>query len=419
MSRYSQVERRIARWLDGAPRTKRVAKQWYSLFNYAVHREKGFQLTIDDDVYITELCSPLNAEVFFGYYDKSPWSPNMRSMVLHARGEDGRVRVVEWHEGAFRPLSATNVWNWQQGSMLNWLSDRSLIFNDLYGGMLGARVYDKCSEDSSFIPWPVQSVNPDSNEYVSLNYVRLYQLRPEYGYDVRVENFSPSMSHSQDGIWRVNIDSESSDLIVSLSRLCAYEARFDFGQAKHKINHVMYSPSGGRLVFMHRWVGVDGKLSRLYVCDNDGSNLRLLLDNRMVSHYCWRDENHILVWGRTVEAGDRYYLINVVYGTWQIIGEGRLDTLGDGHPSYSPDGRWIITDTYPDKARQRHLLLYDTISQNLVRIGRFFAPWKFDGPERCDLHPRWSPDGTMISIDSAHEGVRKSYILDISELVSQ
>jgi Tol biopolymer transport system component len=124
-----------------------------------------------------------------------------------------------------------------------------------------------------------------------------------------------------------------------------------------------------------------------------------------------------LVWGRTEEQGDHYYLINVDDGAWTIVGESVLDKYGDGHPSYSPDRRWIVTDTYPDKARQRHLLLFNTETEELIELGRFFAPWAFDGPERCDLHPRWSPDGRHISIDSAHEGVRKSYILDVDEIV--
>jgi putative transposase len=38
---------------------------------------------------------------------------------------------------------------------------------------------------------------------------------------------------------------------------------------------------------------------------------------------------------------------------------------------------------------------------------------------RCDLHPRWSPDGRQVCIDSAHEGERQMYIVDVSELVDR
>jgi Tol biopolymer transport system component len=175
----------------------------------------------------------------------------------------------------------------------------------------------------------------------------------------------------------------------------------------------MYSPAGTKFVFMHRWISSQGKFSRLYVANKDSSDLRLLLDDRMVSHYSWRDEEHLLTWARTKEAGDHYYLINVITGKWEIIGEGVLDIYGDGHPSYSPDRRWILTDSYPDRARQQHLILYEVATGKLIEIGRFLAPLQFSGSYRCDLHPRWSPDGKMISIDSSHEGKRMTYILDV------
>jgi len=56
-------------------------------------------------------------------------------------------------------------------------------------------------------------------------------------------------------------------------------------------------------------------------------------------------------------------------------------------------------------------------TRELVELGRFFAPWRFDGENRCDLHPRWSPDGNCVSIDSSHEGVRMSYIINVSNVV--
>jgi Tol biopolymer transport system component len=199
--------------------------------------------------------------------------------------------------------------------------------------------------------------------------------------------------------------------------LVNHKPRPEMVGSDHKVNHLMYSPQGSRFVFVHRWIGPYGKFSRLYVANADGSGLKMLLDHRMVSHYNWRDEKHLLVWARTEEAGDHYYLLNVLTGQWEIVGQGVLDVYGDGHPSFSPDRRWVITDTYPDRARQQHLLLYKIDTNEMIELGRFLAPLKFTGASRCDLHPRWSPDGKMISIDSAHEGKRGTYILDISAIV--
>jgi hypothetical protein len=36
----------------------------------------------------------------------------------------------------------------------------------------------------------------------------------------------------------------------------------------------------------------------------------------------------------------------------------------------------------------------------------------------CDLHPRWKKDGTMVAFDSIHEGSRKIYGFDVTDIVS-
>lgn len=156
---------------------------------------------------------------------------------------------------------------------------------------------------------------------------------------------------------------------------------------------------------------------RLYVPRPYGNDLQLLMDARMVSHYHWRDDNHLLVWRRTTEKGEHYYLVDINTGKTEIIGEGVLDRYCDGPCSFSPDGRWIAADGYPDRSRQQRLLLFDTRSEKCVVVARFFSPWDFVNSYRCDLHPRWSLDGRWISIDSAHEGRRRTYFVDVSKIV--
>lgn len=114
-----------------------------------------------------------------------------------------------------------------------------------------------------------------------------------------------------------------------------------------------------------------------------------------------------------------FILINVEDGRFVIVGRGIFDNIGDGHPSFSPDGKWIITDTYPDRARLQHLLLYNIEDKKLVVLGSFFSPLKFSRPNRVDLHPRWSPDGKFISIDASFERIRRNYILEISKFLDK
>ena len=90
----------------------------------------------------------------------------------------------------------------------------------------------------------------------------------------------------------------------------------------------------------------------------------------------------------------------------------------DGHASFSPDGKWIVCDTYPmGHERLSGLLLYNPSSDRKVLLGRFHSEPLFTGDIRCDLHPRWSPDGKTITFDAVHEGRRQIYAVDVSPFV--
>lgn len=427
MSKFYPLERQLAKTLDRLPKLRQFTKSIYQHLNYWYFGERDFQFSLSPEV---QLLTPSQwvgteqecGELFFGYYDKSPWDQNGKQAVFHRPRKDGKVEIVVYdlEKQSSQVVGETCTWNFQQGSMTQWIPDcqgKKIIFNDLITGKLSARIFDLENKKEAVIAWPIQTLHPNGKEALTLNYKRLARLRPEYGYPVMAENFSDDQPLINDGIWRIQLESDQGQLILTLAQLVANQPRLEMADSEHKINHIIYSPQGQRFVFMHRWLSSQGKFSRLYVANSDGSNLQLLLDERMVSHYSWRDEDRLLVWGRTKEAGDHYYLINVITGQWQIIGEGILDTYGDGHPSFSPDRRWIVTDTYPDRARQQHLLLYELETGKLIEIGRFLEPWQFNGSKRCDLHPRWSPDGKMISIDSSHERKRMTYILDLSSIV--
>ena len=427
MKSYGLLERTFAKSLEALPSLRYAAKTVYHRLNYLYFAEHGFQTSLHPQVQLltpaqwagTELDS---GELFFGYYEKSPWSVNMNRAVFHRLSRNdsrAEIAVYDREKHISQIIGVTSTWNYQQGSMAQWLpsSDgRKVLFNDLVEGNLAARLITVEKDEETIIPWPIQTLHPNGKEALALNYKRLERMS-EYGYCVVASNFSGDQPLEHDGVWRVDLESGQGKLIFNLAMLIARETRPEMAESEHQVNHIIYSPKGRRFVFMHRWTGSRGRFSRLYVANSDGSDLRILMDDRMVSHYYWRDEDYLLAWARTQEVGDRYYLINAITGEWQIVGDGILALYGDGHPSFSPNRRWIVTDTYPNRARQRQLLLYEIETEKVIEIGRFFAPWEFDGPKRCDLHPRWSPDGMMISIDSAHEGRRMTYMLDVSSIV--
>ena len=87
----------------------------------------------------------------------------------------------------------------------------------------------------------------------------------------------------------------------------------------------------------------------------------------------------------------------------------------DGHCSYAPDGRWVVTDCYPNRARVASVYLCDPEANVAGVLARVHSPLKYHADCRCDLHPRWNRRGDMLCIDSVHEGKRGLYVIPVDE----
>lgn len=75
----------------------------------------------------------------------------------------------------------------------------------------------------------------------------------------------------------------------------------------------------------------------------------------------------------------------------------------------------MVTDTYPNnELREQKLHLMDMRTEAVLPLGRYVEPPKFKGHWRCDLHPRWRPNGDMIGFKSTFSGQRQVYFLRLS-----
>ncbi len=96
---------------------------------------------------------------------------------------------------------------------------------------------------------------------------------------------------------------------------------------------------------------------------------------------------------------------------------GETDLKEDGHCTFSPDGRWVLNDTYPDGHQMRTLMLVRASDGRRIDIARLYSPKsRWWGEIRCDLHPRWSRDGRQVCIDSVHDGSRQMYVIDVERM---
>ena len=259
----TRLERGLASLLDAAPGVRRLAKSGYQRINYLLRGGRGDCLRLHPDVSIERIgagTAELDAaqQYFFGYFGVSPWSPDGNRYLFH-RWLQGRptIDICVHHRGESVPrvLGTSRTWNFQQGSMTQWLPQAggaaAIVFNDCRERRLCCRILTADGHERSF-DWPIQAVHPHGTQALSLNYLRLGRVQPEYGYDVVADNFSAELPVDQDGLWRVDLQSGASGLLVSLQDLEEHAPRADMGEAEHQVNHAVYSPGGKRIVFMHR-----------------------------------------------------------------------------------------------------------------------------------------------------------------------
>ncbi len=379
--------------------------------------------------------TPVDGHYFFGYYDKCPWDASGRYLLAHKADffdrqphprEEVAIGVIDLRDGGFRELDRTAGWSWQQGSMLQWLpasasGGREFIYNQ-YDGRRYTSVMRELDGGSRVFDRPIYCVGPDGRQALSLDFERLHRLRPGYGYASRPDPWENVKTPDDAGIYWIDLQTGSHRLALSLAWAAGCAPREDMDAAEHWFNHLTFAPDGRRFVFLHRWKlpGQRGHTTRLYTARPDGGGSRLLLDTGMVSHYVWRDPRTLLAWIRFPsdpphEGRMAYALIDDQTGRCEPVAADVLTC--DGHMTYSPDGRWVLTDTYPDGQQMRTLLLYEPATGRRIDLGRFFSPRDLPVECRCDLHPRFSRDGRQVCIDSLHEGLRGIYVLDVAAVL--
>lgn len=364
---------------------------------------------------------------FFGYFDKFPWDRSGRYLLSHEvdfvarQPQPGDRAVAGMYDLAggdrFIPLGVTGAWCWQQGSMLQWLNDRphTIIYNDREEGRFVARTLDVHSGASRTLCRPVYCLSPDGRWALSLNFSRLDRERPGYGYAGGEDPGAAIHAPEDDGIWLVDLQANSARLVVSVAAVTRAFHRESMEGAMGWFNHLLFSPDSRRFAFFHRWRVGTGHLTHMFTANLDGSGLCPLNLDDMSSHYVWTGNDRIINFSRRLGRGDHYYLYTDQSDRVDVVAQDVFPY--DGHCSYSPDGRWMLTDSYPLADHGRRLYLYHLAERQGYEIGCFHADPSYPGPTRCDLHPNWSRDGLSVCIDSIHEGSRQVYTIDVSELV--
>ncbi len=421
---FVEIENAGKRVFEKFPVVKRSLKRVYQWTSYVFSRDK-----IKSEGDLQKVTPDDGFEYYYGYYDKSPWDITDRYMICIkvvqayrsvAPKEPGIVGLIDTQDNnCFIKIGATHSWNVQQSCMAQWMGpdfQSRIIYNDFRNKKYCSVIFNvKEMKEEKVLPLPVYDVARNGSFALSLDFSRLHRMRPGYGYSNTPDKTKGILCPDETCIWKMDIPSGKVTPLFKYTEMAAFEPDETMNHAEHKVNHLMISPDGKRFMVLHRWFQKGKKHTRLVTVNIDKTEMYNLSDDVFVSHCYWKNNDEILSFLRKNETGDHYYLMKDKTQEYKLYWH-ELNT--DGHCSYSPDLKYIITDTYPNRKRIASVYLCTENGGKdgcAKRIARVFAPFRYDNDCRCDLHPRWNHAGTKICIDSVHEGKRAMYVIPITD----
>lgn len=409
------IEQNVSNFLNKSTTIKRLVKRTYQVLMYVISPK------IKSEGNIVRVTPKDEFEYFFGYYDKSPWDITERYLLCLqvketykdvAPKDTAKLVIIDTQENnKIKIIGESKSWNVQQGCMLQWLGPKfknEIIYNDFRNNKYCSVIKNIFTGEERVIEKPVYSVSPDGKFALSLDFSRLHRLRKGYGYSNLKDDTSNEKLPNKGCIWKIDLKTGLVTELLKYTDFFNFEHRIEMDGAEHKVNHIMINPSGEKFMVLHRWIKGSRKYTRLITCDCDGSNMYNLSDDDMVSHCTWKNNCEILAYENKKNSGRGYYLMKDNTKDYVHLWE---NLNNDGHPSYSPDRKLVVTDTYPDRARISRIKILK--KDKIKVVASVFNPFKYDNDIRCDLHPRWNRSGTKICFDSVFEGKRELYIANL------
>jgi len=397
-----RIEIAIYNFIKNVPFLKDFVKYTYQLLLSLFVKKKH--------VSIDPIVTRRNA--FFGFHDKSPWSPSGQMLLANIFSGKGNEPLAintpqeiaifsgqDWVEK--RIIADTRAWNWQQGSQLQWLDDERLLFNDFLNKKCVARILGFDGKEKGNLPFPVGAVHTGTLMYASFCYETFGAAMPGYGYNFAANDASSGLKPMELVIGHIKNPGD----FWSLD--CNDLGTRDWSIGAHGnycVSHTQFSPSGRYLAFMKRLNQKGIRLkSEIFLLDLETRNVTAFPFQDMVSHYCFINDSTLLAYGSISGEGDGFYVVDITTMSHEKVTEFLNNR--DGHPTCSMDGV-VAFDTYPDGSRHQELYLWRNRKVQANKIATLYAPLSFRGSTRVDLHPRISPDGKYLCFDTSFSGVR-------------
>ena len=195
------------------------------------------------------------------------------------------------------------------------------------------------------LPRPIYTISSDGSFGLSVDFRRIDNLRPGYGYDGLADPNVANRAPDDSGIWRVDLQTGEDKLILSLAEVAAIPwpdgSRHD--EAWHYFNHLLINPSGTRFIVLHRYrpkfdprhLTFEGNfVTRMFTANVDGSDRYVLDPSGYTSHFIWKGDDEVTMW--TKPEGEKAGFYKFTDKTRMVVPVGQDKMPTNGHNTYLP-----------------------------------------------------------------------------------
>ena len=416
-----KVKRKIVRFgydlLKKFPSAKRIVK---ILVQFVVKRVSNKNNLILNNF-------TLYRNSWFGFHDKSPFSPDCEMILFLGADFDHRMPQVDETVSIYiRALNSNNsrekiseslAWNWHQGCMLQWINNDRIGYNTYKNDKPAFFIIDKKGSITDEIPYHINSVCQNKIG-IGYDFEWVNQLMPGYGYVKRTPESDVSLKPSN-GLYGYDLAQQKISWHHTIEEIIQIVGISPDSAARYFVTHVQPNESQSKVLFLLRSVrnNLQKRTSYLCIANIDGTQIEKFDIGNMCSHMGWIGDDRIAAYCSNKDDYDGLFILNTeTLSTEKLI--PRQDVSFDTHPSYSKVNHMLICDSYADLYGQNHLFTIDLRNGDKRIIAKLkcdknFVTTDFNTHIQCDLHPRWSADGKRVSIDTSFTGERCMAVFDV------
>lgn len=338
------------------------------------------------------------------YYDVQPWSQDGRRLVygaLDSPDDACSVVVQDLETGQETVLAQTQEFHWHSFASQRWaFRDEAVCFLHSAEGAP---------------PAPALASASGGEPHRRLDKLQGRRIRQILSDGTRATAFSqPRDGEGPYCIELVNLETQARETLVTADQALAALPKSLYKEGcEHFLNHPVFNADESRMFFkLMRWLpeGMP-EFCAFFVLDAEAGEVRCFGDEVSGHPYWMPDGRHIVNIRNPHDDSGNRWLVLVDSDTGKDEPLVDLFFPGPGHPSVSPDGRWVITDGFSKDGQWSRIYVLDLetgAGREVMTLGHRFQGGKGYNNRitRGQPHPVWSPDGRSALINFNYGGER-------------